>query len=1383
MRVFISNLVIYLFFTEHLRSRAKRVNGELACHICGEKFKAKHTKANHMRRKHKDHKEPNGIVQTGGQIETAGAEQTQRIALQDMDNVSNQPDIPVAEPNLQAENNRDLDIQRKLEQRHEQIRTFIETRGRTSFYNYDVTNLEYGPGPGAFEDQLKEIYKNAKGAFKINASLGLLLKNRENGELRYFAPGPNLVSHERPVFIHNNQTFNAFVQDMKGRDLFEWSTRSRPTTKFVVLQITNVLYEVTRTSRLIGGAGLDSDIYLPFIEDKRFTSFIKDQSSRHRRTYMDKLCFFRCLAKHRGHNHRNSHFEDAVYALFRQYIGVKRTSLSDQLPSLFPGVTLMDLPSLEQIFRLGIFVYDITDKENPRAVFQSDSVFSDKIHLGLVGDHFMFIHNFEILSQKFVCPNCEKNFTERRYFLQHKPRCPGKIEGAKLLFKGRAYRPKPTVFEELEDKFGIVVPQQDRFYPHVITYDFESLLATPLSHEKRENTDKLSYDRVHTPISVAVASNIVGYETYKFIQHDDPNTLVKEFLLYLLEVSKEGSKILRKKYAWVEKALEECFIETEMYDGDFDIKEIQKIEKKFSDWLDSTPTVGFNSAAYDLKLCRKYIFQALHLVDEEVGYVIKKHGCYTCIKTTHLKFIDIVNYLAPGYSYDNFLVAYKANVRKSFFPYEWFTSPDKLDFDRLPCHSDFYSTLKGSNITVEEYESCQKIWDSHNFKTFRDYLEYYNALDVTGFVTALENLLMFYHGKGLDPFKDSVSLPGIVERYLYKNLDPSIYLRSMETEEIYNIFRKNIHGGPSIVFHRHHASGKTRIRQRKFGDAAKVCQRIIGFDANSLYLWALAQNMPTGPYVIRGINDGFKPHFLYNDGIATAYLEFLSQVRGVFIQHALNGGEKKIGYFKLDGFIPSTHGAIEIMGCYHHGCPFCYTHTAPHPHHKGKTYGDVYEASRLRNNKVRQLVSHLEVKWECDIWKEADFLTFLSHHRYRERNYETMTEQSIIKRVVDGSLFGCVECDVEVPFHLQENFSEFPPIFKNSDIPFRLYGDHMQTYARGKGMSETASTGSLISSLRGQNMLFTTPLLRWYLEHGLVVSNVQRVIQYTPAKCFASFTKEVSFSRLQGARDPSKEILAQTFKLMGNSAYGRTVMRKDKHSKVIYVEESEVDSKILDPYFQRAEMLQDEFYEIEQTKSTIDFDLPIQIGYFVYQYAKLRMVQFYHDFIAKYFDESIFQLMYMDTDSAYFAFAGSCLDRLVKSDRVEEFCRVKHTWLPRNDTTEHALVDKYTPGLFKIEFTGSEMICLNSKTYFCIDDETEAKKFSCKGVSKRLKDIKKNLYTTVMETQETREGVNRGFRLTDGKMWSYKQTRAAFTYFYIKREVLDDGVSTKPLDL
>ena len=44
-------------------------------------------------------------------------------------------------------------------------------------------------------------------------------------------------------------------------------------------------------------------------------------------------------------------------------------------------------------------------------------------------------------------------------------------------------------------------------------------------------------------------------------------------------------------------------------------------------------------------------------------------------------------------------------------------------------------------------------------------------------------------------------------------------------------------------------------------------------------------------------------------------------------------------------------------------------------------------------------------------------------------------------------------------------------------------------------------------------------------------------------------------------------------------------------------------------------------------------------------------------------------------------------------------------------------------------------------------------------------------------------GVNRGFRVRDSSVMTYIQENAALTYFYGKRKVLADGLSTAPLEL
>ena len=40
-----------------------------------------------------------------------------------------------------------------------------------------------------------------------------------------------------------------------------------------------------------------------------------------------------------------------------------------------------------------------------------------------------------------------------------------------------------------------------------------------------------------------------------------------------------------------------------------------------------------------------------------------------------------------------------------------------------------------------------------------------------------------------------------------------------------------------------------------------------------------------------------------------------------------------------------------------------------------------------------------------------------------------------------------------------------------------------------------------------------------------------------------------------------------------------------------------------------------------------------------------------------------------------------------------------------------------------------------------------------------------------------------GFRVVNNSMYTYEQVRDGFSYFYSKRKVLDDGVTTIPLDI
>lgn len=91
------------------------------------------------------------------------------------------------------------------------------------------------------------------------------------------------------------------------------------------------------------------------------------------------------------------------------------------------------------------------------------------------------------------------------------------------------------------------------------------------------------------------------------------------------------------------------------------------------------------------------------------------------------------------------------------------------------------------------------------------------------------------------------------------------------------------------------------------------------------------------------------------------------------------------------------------------------------------------------------------------------------------------------------------------------------------------------------------------------------------------------------------------------------------------------------------------------------------------------------------------------------------------------------------------------------------------------------MIALNSKTYIGWNDEAGGLKKSTKGINKQTNDLTMEQFRSVLETRQTVAGTNYGFRLRQGHLFQYQQERAGLTYFYPKRIVQEDGMTTMPL--
>ena len=438
--------------------------------------------------------------------------------------------------------------------------------------------------------------------------------------------------------------------------------------------------------------------------------------------------------------------------------------------------------------------------------------------------------------------------------------------------------------------------------------------------------------------------------------------------------------------------------------------------------------------------------------------------------------------------------------------------------------------------------------------------------------------------------------------------------------------------------------------------------------------------------------------------------------------------------------------------------------------------------------------------WECE-WKgkriESDTKRLIDAE-FPRRSTRRMTQHHILAAVVDGTLFGMVECDVCVPRELQDHFAEMQPILKNTTVtPF------MRDYAEEHDIM-SAPRRMLVGSYRGDKILLSTPLLQWYLMHGLIVDHVYQVIEYEPTPCFRHIGESVSTARRDGDADPDKAIIADTMKLLGNSGYGKMVTNIDCHRDVNYCTEVDTSALINNKRFRQLDVVTDVAYETELNKQVVKYTLPLHIGFFVYQYAKLRMLQFYYDFVDRYVERPLFQYCEMGTESVYIALAGETIDDLITSEHREHYFRQRSEWLQAECCDEHEdeyvqarlagrawtatesccfarkAFDKRTPGLFKVEWRGDGFVGLCSKTYYCFGTTD---KCSTKGLSKRQNAFDKEAFLAVLTNRRSSSGTNRGFRVHNSSMMTYVQETAALTYVYGKCTVLADGITTAPLYL
>lgn len=796
--------------------------------------------------------------------------------------------------------------------------------------------------------------------------------------------------------------------------------------------------------------------------------------------------------------------------------------------------------------------------------------------------------------------------------------------------------------------------------------------------------------------------------------------------------------------------------------------------KTFDRLLGQVPVIGFNSGRYDLNVIRNDLFDTIGHVER----AIRANSSYMCISTKKYKLLDNTKFLGAGTSYEKFLGAYLGKCKcpvpiecdcrlaKGNFPYEYIDSYERLFETELPPREAFHSKLKNVGISDDKYARMQWVWRRYGMTNLFDLLRWYNDLDVEPFVDAICIQRDVYKEYGLDLFIDAVSLPGIAEKVLYQHAYKNIQKLPMQSGAPFEFSKKRFLGYEVqddkasrefgltmnhiqfLLEKQHYSCRHCSYKLDVENASADRVDNSIGHVDGNIVMSCIECNVAR--------KDMNMKRFRYKK-----MLDFNSNR----LIYSIDESNKEI-YHKLKGNICGGPSIIF------------------------KRYVEA-GITRIRNgDKMCEFVAG----FDCN----AEYLYAIGEDVPCGKLEMLEPYNAMMDEIRNKSLFGFAEVDIHTPNELKSHFADLPPIFKNVEIDPEnkaLIGDNMYNYNQSRGLFKLKKSRKLISSYFAEKKVIYTPLLNWYIDHGLVVTKIHSFIKAQPFNVFKFFRDDVCEGRRVADGDKSKKIIGDIKKTVGNSVFGKSCEDKTRHQEIKYYSS---DTKICQVIEENNFLDMQELnsgYEIVFAKKSIKLNNPIHVASAIFDYAKMVMLRLYYDCIDKYFDRRDFELTEMDTDSFYLAWSDrDPFTNLVKPERRAEFETDKQNWFPRTDTLKHARFDHRTAGLFKFEWTGLGVVSLASKNYICFnpigvnsDNEVNVIKHSAKGVQKDKTPqiMNPEAFKSVIELQCPLEAHNVGFRIcnkTNGVI-TYEQKKTGLSFYYDKRRVLEDGIHTVPLDL
>ena len=603
----------------------------------------------------------------------------------------------------------DADLKEELQAcQHFLIDSELE-KGRHRVFNFAMSTFDNS----LIKKKLDLVFKGLECAAKVNLAFGFVLKNVEDGSCRYFYAHENNTLMERSKLVCTPDDITNLKEKLQKLDIVGLCTRERANTKWKFYKLTNLTVFAALLKDVPMGCK-DSVLPEPLLKNQNVNCLTFERNTR--QPYNDNLCLFRAVALHLFGNERLEEETSKIFNLFLNNCGEADSSK-------FQGVHMTDIPKVEEMLQLNIFLYDIDFVDGEligELARRSIQKFEKSVKLLRYNNHICYVSDMNSFFKSFRCSTCDTIFSKTGNLERHLITC---SERVKHIYPKNVYQLRETLFEKL-DSFNIPYREDQKLFKNLAVFDLESICVKEETYKETETTKWIGK---HVPISVSISSNLIPEPI--FLCNSDPRHLVSSFISALEGLATQSKAQMKLRFIEVETAikikissiLEQLNQRHSQREGviDFDdddyfndtaeekelstqFLQMQKnqlidLQEHFERYCNTLPVFGFNSAKYDINLIKSYLLPILVNERQIEPTVIKKANQFVSFKFGDVQLLDIMNFLGGATSLDSFLKAYKTEETKGFFPYEWFDNPEKLNNKELPPYDSFFSKLRNIN--------------------------------------------------------------------------------------------------------------------------------------------------------------------------------------------------------------------------------------------------------------------------------------------------------------------------------------------------------------------------------------------------------------------------------------------------------------------------------------------------------------------------------------------------------------------------------------------------------------------------------------------------------------------------------------------------------------